>query len=288
MIHHFIVFSPRAYSTCVTNLCIGNCGLGCLQIEWAFRLRLILHDFHTCVSIAFPQTTMSAVVSTKKTMANEARSASLSLFLPLFLCSYVLTIVGSFSFVVHVIGIWIFGPALKCCIIEAEIVKIAPTNELRFHLIIIAGNKKEKTEVVKIDKVGDLPKWSVNISLWVVYAPISSWWLSHNYTRDVNLQTMILWELHGRRRLVQHFKVLGSVEKTLGEFFEEGSASACCISFFALRYAYFFCRHWYTSIQQIFRGHSPQNIWPVGYPQECHDPSCPERQETLRELRVTG
>ncbi len=52
-----------------------------------------------------------------------------------------------------------------CYIIEAEIVKIAPTNESRFHLKIIAGNKKEKTEVVKIDKVGDLPKWTINISL---------------------------------------------------------------------------------------------------------------------------
>ncbi len=50
-------------------------------------------------------------------------------------------------------------------IIEAEIVKITPTNKSRFHLKIITGNKKEKTEVVKIDKVGDLPKWSVNISL---------------------------------------------------------------------------------------------------------------------------
>lgn len=52
-----------------------------------------------------------------------------------------------------------------CCIIEAKIIKIAPTNESRFCLKIIAGNKKGKTKVVKINKVGDLPKWTVNISL---------------------------------------------------------------------------------------------------------------------------
>lgn len=176
-----------------------------------------------------------------------------------------------------------------CYIIEAEIIKIALTNELRFHLKIVAGNKKQKTAVIKIDKVGVLPKWSVNISLWVAYVPVSSWWLSHNHTRDINPQTQVLWELYGCQWSVfLRFKALGSIEQTFGEFFEEGSASTCCISFFALRYAYFFCRHWHTFIQQIFQCHSPQNIWPVGYPQECHDPSHPECQETLRELQVTG
>ncbi|KAK0438258.1 hypothetical protein EV421DRAFT_1906793 [Armillaria borealis] len=92
---------------------------------------------------------------------------------------------------------------------EAEIIKITPTKESRFRLKIVAGNKKQKTEVVKIDKVGDLPKWTVNISL------------------DDNPQTRILWELYSRQRpVISRFKVLGSVEKTLGEFFEEGSASA--------------------------------------------------------------
>ncbi len=52
-----------------------------------------------------------------------------------------------------------------CYIIEAEIVKIAPTNESRFRLKIVAGNKKQKTAVIKTDKVGVLPKWFVNISL---------------------------------------------------------------------------------------------------------------------------
>ncbi|PBK66608.1 hypothetical protein ARMSODRAFT_1006001 [Armillaria solidipes] len=114
---------------------------------------------------------MSAVVSTKKTVANEE---SRILFIR-----------------------------------EAEIIKITPTKESRFRLKIVTGNKKQKTEVVKIDKVGDLPKWTVNISL------------------DVNPQTRISWELYGRRwPVMSHFKALGSVEKTLGEFFEESSASA--------------------------------------------------------------
>ncbi|KAK0438250.1 hypothetical protein EV421DRAFT_2037891 [Armillaria borealis] len=113
---------------------------------------------------------MSAVVSTKKTVANEE---SRILFIR-----------------------------------EAKIIKIKPTKESRFRLKIVAGNNKQKTEVVKIDKVGDLPKWTVNISL------------------DVNPQTRILWELYSRQwPVISRFKVLGSVEKTLGEFFEEGSAS---------------------------------------------------------------
>ncbi len=108
---------------------------------------------------------MSAVVSTKKTTANEARSASLSLFLPLFLCSYILTVVGSFSFVVRVIDIRIFGLPLTCCNIEAELVTIAPTEKSKLCLKITAGNKKHKTEESKFDGGDTMPKWTINMEL---------------------------------------------------------------------------------------------------------------------------
>ncbi|PBK66630.1 hypothetical protein ARMSODRAFT_352149 [Armillaria solidipes] len=91
---------------------------------------------------------------------------------------------------------------------EAEIVRTAPTKESRFRLKIAAGNKEQKTEVVKIDTVGVLPKWTMNMNL------------------DFDPQTIVSWELYGRRRLIRRFKLLGSAEKTLGELFERSSTSA--------------------------------------------------------------
>ncbi|SJL16194.1 uncharacterized protein ARMOST_19713 [Armillaria ostoyae] len=91
---------------------------------------------------------------------------------------------------------------------ELEIVKIAPTKESRFRLKITAGDEKQKTEVIKIDRVGVLPKWTQNLTL------------------DFDSQAVVLWELYGRRWMCPHFKVLGSVEKTLGELFGGTSTSA--------------------------------------------------------------
>ncbi|KAK0452928.1 uncharacterized protein EV420DRAFT_1697654 [Desarmillaria tabescens] len=98
---------------------------------------------------------------------------------------------------------------------ELEIVKIVPTKESRFRLKITAGDKKQKTEVIKIDGV--------------VYAPISSWWMSHNFTSDLDSQAVVLWELYGRRWMNPHFEVLGSVEKTLGELFEGSTSTSADI-----------------------------------------------------------
>ncbi len=65
--------------------------------------------------------------------------------------------------------------------------------------------------------------------------------MAHDRTSsDVDPQNMILWELYGHRWLIPRFKALGSVEKTLGDFFKEGSASACCVAFFILSNANFF------------------------------------------------
>ncbi|KAK0439721.1 uncharacterized protein EV420DRAFT_1733548 [Desarmillaria tabescens] len=97
--------------------------------------------------------------------------------------------------------------ALICCT-ELEIVKITPTKESRFRLKITAGDKKKKTEVIKIDGVGVLPKWTQNLTL------------------EFDPQAMVLWELYGRLWLSPHFKVLGSAEKTLGELFGGTSTSA--------------------------------------------------------------
>ncbi|KAK0488060.1 hypothetical protein EDD18DRAFT_1360012 [Armillaria luteobubalina] len=117
---------------------------------------------------------MSAATSTQKTMANEERRM---LFIR-----------------------------------ELEIVKIAPTKESRFHLKITAGDKKQKTKVIKIGGVGFLPKWTQNLTL------------------DFDPQAVILWELYGRRwSVIPRFKVLGSVEKKLGEFFEGDSDTSADI-----------------------------------------------------------
>ncbi|KAK0481276.1 hypothetical protein IW261DRAFT_1562554 [Armillaria novae-zelandiae] len=89
-------------------------------------------------------------------------------------------------------------------ILEAEIVKIAPTRKSKFCLKITAGEKKHKTEEIKIDGGGAMPKWTVNIG-------------------DIDLQTKVVWKLYGRRRLP--LKVVGCVNKTLGEAFEGGSTS---------------------------------------------------------------
>ncbi|PBK98088.1 hypothetical protein ARMGADRAFT_1008596 [Armillaria gallica] len=48
-----------------------------------------------------------------------------------------------------------------CCNIEAKIVKIAPTEKSKFRLMITAGNKKHKTEEIKIYGGGAMPKWTV-------------------------------------------------------------------------------------------------------------------------------
>ncbi|KAK0439718.1 uncharacterized protein EV420DRAFT_1733535 [Desarmillaria tabescens] len=81
---------------------------------------------------------------------------------------------------------------------------------VKVSLEITAANKKQKTEVIKIDGVGVLPKWTQNLML------------------DFDPQAVVLWELCGRRRwwLSPHFKVLGSVEKKLGELFGGTSTGA--------------------------------------------------------------
>ncbi|KAK0234409.1 hypothetical protein EDD85DRAFT_955231 [Armillaria nabsnona] len=89
---------------------------------------------------------------------------------------------------------------------EAEIVTIAPTEKSKFCLKIAAGSKKQKTEEIKIDGAGTMPKWTINMDLG-----------------DLDPQTMVSWKLYGRRRL--RLKVLGSVEKTLGELFEGSCTS---------------------------------------------------------------
>ncbi len=114
-------------------------------------------------ALLFPRTTTSAMVSTRETMANEGRSASLSLFLPSFLCSYVLAVVESFTFLVRVIDIRMFSLPLMYCNVEAKIVKIAPTEKSKFRLTITAGNKKHKAE--EIYGGGAMPKWTVNMSM---------------------------------------------------------------------------------------------------------------------------
>ncbi|KAK0200219.1 hypothetical protein DFS33DRAFT_1395744 [Desarmillaria ectypa] len=100
------------------------------------------------------------------------------------------------------------GSCRILCIREIEIVKIRSTKKSRFRLKIIAGNEKQTTEVIKIDRVGVMPKWTLGIKL------------------DFDPQTMILWELYGRPWLSPRFKALGNVEKTLGELFEGSSTSA--------------------------------------------------------------
>ncbi|SJL00968.1 uncharacterized protein ARMOST_04282 [Armillaria ostoyae] len=86
---------------------------------------------------------------------------------------------------------------------EVEIAKIDPTKKSRFRVKITAGNEKPtETEEFIIDRVGVTPKWAITKSL------------------GLDPLTKILWELHGRRWPVSRFKVVGSVEKTLGELFE--------------------------------------------------------------------
>ncbi|SJL14640.1 uncharacterized protein ARMOST_18105 [Armillaria ostoyae] len=92
---------------------------------------------------------------------------------------------------------------------EIEIRITRRTKKSRFRLRITAGDEKRKTGVVKINSVGVIPKWRQHLML-----------------SDVDPQTKILWELYGRRWLFPRFKAFGSVEKTLGELFEEGSATA--------------------------------------------------------------
>ncbi|PBK98181.1 hypothetical protein ARMGADRAFT_1075044 [Armillaria gallica] len=90
---------------------------------------------------------------------------------------------------------------------QAEIVTIAPTEKSKFCLKIAAGSKKQKTDEIKIDEGGTMPKWTINMDLG-----------------DLDPQIVVSWKLYGRRRL--RLKVLGSVEKTLGELFEGSSTSA--------------------------------------------------------------
>ncbi|KAK0438238.1 hypothetical protein EV421DRAFT_2021353 [Armillaria borealis] len=85
---------------------------------------------------------------------------------------------------------------------EIEIRIDRPTKKSRFRVKITPDNEKPtETEESIIDRVGVTPKWTIKKSIG--FDPL----------------TKILWELHGRRRPVSHFKVLGSVEKTLGELF---------------------------------------------------------------------
>lgn len=51
------------------------------------------------------------------------------------------------------------------CCIEVEIVTIAPTEKSKFCLKIAAGSKKQKTEEIKIDGGGAMPKWTINMDL---------------------------------------------------------------------------------------------------------------------------
>ncbi|KAK0475740.1 hypothetical protein IW261DRAFT_454887 [Armillaria novae-zelandiae] len=122
-------------------------------------------------------TTISTAVSTKRTMANEERRM---LFIR-----------------------------------ELEIVKIVPTKESRFRFEITSGDKKQKTEVIKIGGVGFLPKWTQNLTL------------------DFDPQALVLWELHGRQRFSPRFKVLASVEKTLGELFEGNNDTSADIHLYS-------------------------------------------------------
>ncbi|SJL17586.1 uncharacterized protein ARMOST_21138 [Armillaria ostoyae] len=85
---------------------------------------------------------------------------------------------------------------------EIEIRIDRPTKKSRFRVKITPDNEKPtETEESIIDRVGVTPKWAIKKS--VGFDPL----------------TKILWELHGRRWPVSRFKVLCSVEKTLGELF---------------------------------------------------------------------
>ncbi len=55
-------------------------------------------------------------------------------------------------------------PAITFCI-EVEIVSMQPTKESRFRVKITAGSEKRKTEIVKINRVGDMPKWTQRLTL---------------------------------------------------------------------------------------------------------------------------
>ncbi|KAK0474726.1 hypothetical protein EDD18DRAFT_1470562 [Armillaria luteobubalina] len=96
---------------------------------------------------------------------------------------------------------------------ELEIVKIKPMKESRFRLKITSGDERKKTEVIKINTISFLPKWTQHL------------------TFNFNPQAVVLWELHGRRWMSPHFKVLGSAQKTFGELFEGNNDRILKVSF---------------------------------------------------------
>ncbi|KAK0439725.1 uncharacterized protein EV420DRAFT_1769383 [Desarmillaria tabescens] len=100
---------------------------------------------------------------------------------------------------------------------EAEIVTIAAPGKSRVHLKITAGNKKKKTKVIKKPDRGVMPGGALTINMNLDFAP----------------QTRILWELYGCRwPVIPRYKVLASVEKTLGELFEGSTSTSADIHLF--------------------------------------------------------
>ncbi|KAK0214480.1 hypothetical protein IW262DRAFT_274070 [Armillaria fumosa] len=123
-------------------------------------------------ALLFPRTTTSAIVSTEETMANEAS---------------------------RIISI-----------LDAELNPSPSTRKSKFCLKITAGDKEHKTEEIKFDGQGAMPKWSIKMDV-----------------DDLDPQTVVSWKLYGRRCLC--LKLLGSVEKKLSDLFEGGTASSASI-----------------------------------------------------------
>ncbi|KAK0474721.1 hypothetical protein EDD18DRAFT_1391277 [Armillaria luteobubalina] len=104
------------------------------------------------------------------------------------------------------------------CFTEVEIITIAVTGKLEVWLKITSGKNEYKTKAIKISKKGVpvvpecvVPKWTINMKL------------------DFDPQAKVLWELYGHLWMILRSKVLGSIEKTLRELFEENDETSADI-----------------------------------------------------------